>query len=272
MKKTTALALFAAGVVSLAGGFAFSAEPPTLGEKDYRVLFIDENGNPNSTNAIATQASLAAEAAKVNLALAKQEANEAGYAAATNLLGQVAASIGSQSTVVYYSVELTAFSAAVIFDEQNDKVQISGINPDQATTKTVNGELCQLVKLYFGFTADLQDVIPLIEYAEQLDGTPVDDWDVLAEDYYEAPVKLEGSVTLDGQEYDNVYSMNLWIPKSRAAGFFRVRVPNAAATGDGSTMDLPGDATKYTGTLNFGNATINVYRGHILVDGTSSGN
>ena len=51
--------------------------PPELGENDHRVVFVDQNNVPSVTNALATQAQMAAEAAKVELALAKQEANEA---------------------------------------------------------------------------------------------------------------------------------------------------------------------------------------------------
>ena len=157
--------------------------PPELGENDHRVVFVDQNNVPSVTNALATQAQMAAEAAKVELALAKQEANEAGYAAATNLLGQVAASIGAQHTVVFYSVELVSFAAAVVFDEATAKVKITGIETT-TDTATKADQLCQKIVLYFAFTDDMQETVPYVEYSETLqDGEgqsiPSSEWETL---------------------------------------------------------------------------------------------
>ena len=254
---------------------ADATTPPELGENDHRVVFVDQNNVPSVTNALATQAQMAAEAAKVELALAKQEANEAGYAAATNLLGQVAASIGAQQTVVFYSVELVSFAAAVIFDETTAKVKITGIETT-TDTATKADQLCQKIVLYFAFTDDIQETVPYIEYSETLvdgEGQPIpnSDWGDLAEDFYEAPVRIEGTYTLENVEYRYLYSMNLWVPKSRATGFFKIRIPNDAATGDGSTMDSPGDYNGWTGIITNGNSVLNVLKGRVLVNGTSSG-
>ena len=81
-----------------------------------RVLFVDQDGNVSSTNALATQAELAAVAQSNNLIRAEQAAVADGYNTATQLLSLAAQSITTIPTV-YQSVEFVGFEAAIQFSE-----------------------------------------------------------------------------------------------------------------------------------------------------------
>ena len=73
------------------------------------VLFVDEYGAVSSTNAMVTQAQIAAVAASNQLVLAEMEAAEAGYQAAIALLRQVAQSMAT-TPIAFYGVELVGFN------------------------------------------------------------------------------------------------------------------------------------------------------------------
>lgn len=249
------------------------AAPAQISTNSHRVAWVDQDGRVSVTNAMATQADMAAQSAAVEIALAKQQANATGYAAATQLLTEVANSISAGSPVVYYSLELVSFEAAAVFDEATSNVRIFGYEVTGETgAKTVGGTSYPCVKTVISFifhstdggTLDLQGVKPLVPYNETLDGTPSSEWDFLDDALVGTPVAHSDTVTVDGRSYANYYTMDVWLPAARTNGFMKVRVPNDAAAGDGNTMDTPGDAGGWNGTLTFGTNVLDVVNGRIM--------
>lgn len=202
------------------------------------VLMVNDKGELNSTNAVATQADLAAVAASNQLVAAEQNAVRAGYDQAIDLLSAVATNMAAGTPIAFYTVELSSFDGAVAFDEATAKVKVCAFT-DQNETDTINGVACRKWRIRFAFTENLQNVIPLVGYAQVLDGTARDNWEYLAEDFVSTPVEESGTYTdSDGNEYDHLYYVDVWMP-SENSGFSFIRVPNDAAVADGAVIDLP---------------------------------
>ena len=239
---------------------ALAALPAFAGVTN-RVLYVDQDGNVSSTNALATQADMAAVSATNALIQAKMEAVADGYSTATQLLTMAAQSV-VMNPVVYASLEFVGFEAAVTFDP-NSKVYVTGLTPT-GESLTVNGTSCRKVVLDFGFQESLQTVKPWIEYSLQLDGAPRAEWDFLADDYVATPVSKAGTFEVGGDLYSHLYSVDLAVPADAASGFFAVTIPNDAASSDGSVMDMPGMKDGYTGTQTWGGHTLTFKGGYLV--------
>ena len=223
-----------------------------------RVLYVDQDGNVSSTNALATQAELAAVAESNAIVRAEQAAAADGYNTATQLLSLAAASIIS-TPVVYMSPEVVGFEAAVTFRDDS-KVYVTGISIGEAS-----GGLLP-VTLDFAFQESLQSVKPNVEYISSLDGgTARGEWDFVADAYVSDPVARSGSYTdSGGNVYANLYSITANVPSGLGSGFFGIWIPNDAASSDGSVMDMPGIAGGYTGTLSWGGHTLTFKGGYLV--------
>jgi len=239
---------------------ALAALPAFAGVTN-RVLYVDQDGNVSSTNALATQADMAAVSATNALIQAKMDAVADGYSTATQLLTMAAQSV-VMNPVVYASLEFVGFEAAVTFDP-NSKVYVTGLTPT-GESLTVNGTSCRKVVLDFGFQESLQTVKPWIEYSLQLDGAPRAEWDFLADDYVATPVSKAGTFEVGGDLYSHLYSVDLAVPADVASGFFAVTIPNDAASSDGSVMDMPGMKDGYTGTQTWGGHTLTFKGGYLV--------
>ena len=239
---------------------ALAALPAVAGVTN-RVLYVDQDGNVSSTNALATQADMAAVSATNALIQAKMEAVADGYSTATQLLTMAAQSV-VMNPVVYASLEFVGFEAAVTFDP-NSKVYVTGLTPT-GESLTVNGTSCRKVVLDFGFQESLQTVKPWIEYSLQIDGAPRAEWDFLADDYVATPVSKAGTFEVGGDLYSHLYSVDLAVPADAASGFFAVTIPNDAASSDGSVMDMPGMKDGYTGTQTWGGHTLTFKGGYLV--------
>lgn len=241
---------------------AFAVPRLLLAGVTNRVLFVDQDGNVSSTNALATQAELAAVASSNELVIAEQAAVRNGYNTATQLLTYAAQSVIS-TPVVFMSVEFTGFEAAVTFDE-NSKVTVTDIDRTSEQV-TVNGVQCFKTVLDFAFQESLQTVKPFIEFSSNLD-TPKADWDFLADDFVSSPTAKSGSWTdKGGNVYNNLYSIDIAVPAQYASsGFFGIWIPNDAASSDGSVMDMPGVKDGYTGTQSWGGHTLTFKGGYLV--------
>ena len=229
-----------------------------------RELMVDDAGNLNSTNAVATQADLAAVAASNQIAVAEQNAAREGYNQAVDLLSAVATNIAAGTPIVFYSVELSSFDAAVVFDEATAKVKIIGFDKT-TTTSTIQGVACTKWIMRFAFTDDLQGVQPLVSYNQVLNGTPKAEWEFLASDFVGVPTAESGTyVDGDNNEYKHLYSMDVWMPTENS-GFSYIDIPNDAAVADGATLDLPnGVKDGASTTVTWGGKTL-TFKGGLLV-------
>ena len=250
------LAAFAFLALALA---AFADLPPRQ-----RELMVGDDGKLNSTNAVATQADLARVAASNQVAMAEQNAARQGFDQAVDLLSAVATNIAAGTPIVFYSVELSSFDAAVVFDETTAKVMVIGYE-DMKENSTIQGVASHKWRIRFAFTDDLQTVQPLVGYAQVLNGTPRNEWEFLAEDFVSSPVAESGTyVDGDGNSYSHIYYVDAWLP-SQNSGFSYVKIPNDAAIADGATIDLPnGVKDGVSTTVSWGGKTL-TFKGGLLV-------
>lgn len=229
-----------------------------------RELMVDDAGKLNSTNAVATQADMARIAASNQLAVAEQRAAKEGFDQAVELLSAVATNVAAGTPIVFYSVELSSFDAAVVFDETKAKVKVIGLE-SLNESGTIQGVACRKWRMRFAFTEDLQTVQPLVGYAQVLDGVPRSEWEYLAEDFVSAPVAEPGTYEdKDGNTYEHIYYVDIW-PPSENQGFSYVKIPNDAALADGATIDLPnGVRDGVSTTVVWGGKTL-TFKGGLLV-------
>ncbi len=234
-----------------------------FGQERMRELMVGDDGTLNSTNAVATQADLAKVAASNQVAVAEQDAAREGFDQAVALLGAVATNVAAGTPIVFYSVELSSFDAAVVFDEANDKVLITDYE-DLHESGTVDGTAVSKWRIKFAFTANLQSVKPLVGYAQVLDGTARADWEYVADGLVSDPVLDPGTYTDgDGNQYSYLYHVDCWVPTANS-GFNYIRVPNDAVVADGATIDLPnGVQGGATTTVTWGGKTL-TFRGGLL--------
>ncbi len=249
MKTNIIVALMAAAICTAANGGVTNT-----------VLTVDEYGRVSPTNALVTQAQMAAVAASNEIVIAKMAAVEAGYQAAINLLSAVAQSMAT-TPIVFYGVAVVGFEAAVAFGD-DAKCAICRFNlTSDVETKTV-GEAsieCRRCELGLAFTETLQGVQPDVAYNTNV--TEKAEWDNLNPVLVGTPVLQPGPWTDGGSNtYNNVYLMDVWLP-TRATGFVGVRVPNDAISGDGMVMEFPGAAGGFNGEMQIGTNRVEFVNG-----------
>ena len=253
-------------------GITNIARIPTLEGRSKIILTVDQRGNLSSTNAVATAAQLATIAASNNMLVAIQEANEAGYATATNLLNEVAAAVAS-SPIIFCSAELTSFVAATVFDEATAKLRIFEWNVEQDVTETLNidgvNTLCCRITCGYMFPEPIDSCQPIVRYVEHLEGA-TNDWDVLSAVQVGQPstVTHESYTDSAGTTFTSFYRMYIWVPQTYASGFFRVVVEADAPEGTGNTIDTVGVKDGFTGVVTNGTMVFNIKGGYILQSGT----
>lgn len=249
---------------------------PSLQDRDKLFLTVDQHGNLSSTNAIATAVMLSEVSASNMIAQALQKANEDGYAAATNLLNEVAASVSS-SPIIFCSPEITSFIAATVFDEATSQLRVFKweVKNEEKATKVVNGTEITCIKCVCGymFTSDISAAIPIVRYSEEVEDFSASSavTNYLAEALIDAPVAVthDPYTTPDGLwTFTNFYEMNIWIPEDRVSGFFRIVVESTATDASGNTLDTVGVKGGYTGECNLGNFKLNCRGGYIMANET----
>lgn len=262
--------------VSNTDGTIVEANKPILKERDKLFLTLDQNGALSSSEAIATIAQLSEVAASNLIAQALQKANEDGYAAATNLLDEVASSVSS-SPIIFCSPEITSFVAATVFDEATSQLRIFKweVKRDETATKVVNGAEIPCIKCVCGymFTSDISAAIPIVRYSEEVEefGSSSAVTNYLSEALIDAPVAIthDPYTTPDGLwTFTNFYEMNIWIPEDRVSGFFRIVVESTATDASGNTLDTVGVKGGYTGECNLRDFKLNCRGGYIMANGT----
>ena len=223
-------------------------------------LTVDEYGTVSPTNALVTQAQMAAVAASNEIVVAKMAAVEDGYNTAIRLLYAVAQSMFT-TPIVFYGVDVVGFEAAVAFGD-DAKCAICRFNlTSDVETKTV-GEAsieCRRCELGLALTEALQGVQPDVSYNTNI--TDKAEWDNLNPVLVGTPVLQPGTWTDGGSNtYNNVYLMDVWLP-TRATGFVGVRIPNDAISGDGMVMEFPGAAGGFNGEMQIGTNRVEFVNG-----------
>lgn len=208
-------------------------------------LMVDENGNLNSTNAVATVADLSSAAAAALLAEAKAEAASAAASRGTNMVAAVANAIAANELAVYVRGSVSSFEAAALFGP-DDRIGIY----DFKAEPSADGSTAVSVRWFSTVPIGSSDVG--LQWAESLSTSGAQTvFQVIAAD---SNVSL-GQQTVGANTYENAYLMTKAMP-ALPQSFFRVWLEPDAPSGDGSAMEICGVRGGYTGTVAAGETLV----------------
>lgn len=206
-------------------------------------LMVDESGNLNSTNAVATVADLSSAAASALLADAKAEAAASAAARGTNMVAAVANAIAATELAVYVRGNVSSFDAATLFGP-DDRIGIYDFRVEALSDGTKD------VSVRWFSTVPIGSSDVGLKWADSLDGG-TDAFTAIAAD---SNVPL-GQQTVGGNTYEHAYLMTKSMP-DLPQSFFRVWLEPDEPSGDGSLMEIRGVAGGYTGTVAAGETLV----------------
>ena len=221
------------------------------------VLFVDQQGNVNRPETLATTADMAANATAILTAEQKAAAAAAAAREGTNLVQDIIRDITANELVVYRFGYTDAFGALVVID------------PDAKLTITkfeVLDETDAEGRMAFRLTYALKNSQSVMEKPEVKWRSSLDsgDYAVLPPDQVGEPVAGGSHVDKDGIEYGYTYAVKFYAPTGKS-GFFIVNLTADDAAGDGMTFDMPNGVTGgYTGEIYFGSALLE-FKGGVLM-------
>jgi hypothetical protein len=197
-----------------------------------RALMVDQEGNVNIPEVLATAAQMASN--KVAIVAAEAAAREAANVAraGTNLVNDTVDAIMANEFVVYRYGYTDSLGVMVALPPDT-KCRIIDFN---ATPKAVTADKMQL-SLKYATTADASQVQPALKYSDDISK------DLELIDANVSMSKSSGSYTdVEGVVYPYVFDMTFWVPRS-SAGFMTVYLDADAQDGDGMTFNVVGGIT-----------------------------
>ena len=223
------------------------------------VLFVDEKGEVNRPETLATTADMAAN--KTAILTAEQKAAAAAAAAreGTNLVQDIIRDITANELVVYRSGYTDAFGVLVIIDPDAKLI---------ITDFEVLDEMDADGRTAFRLTYALKNsqsvaVKPEVKWSASLEGGR-EAFATLPPEQVGEPVAGGTYTDKDGIEYGFSYTVKFYAPTGKS-GFYVVNLTADDAAGDGQTFDLPNGVTGgFSGDIYFGNALLN-FKGGILM-------
>ena len=223
------------------------------------VVMIDQRGNINPSNAVATVTEAAATAtrlAAVEVAAVAYTNAEAKTSAAVD---DLAAAIIGQNLVVYEDDFMYSLGDAIAITT-NCHCRIYQFDA-KASQVTVDGVLCDRSWVYFGFTENIGSLNPVAQLKDSL--TSEIDW---GEVVCGTPEMQNHSFVHKGESFDYCYRMSVDIPQEYTQAFIRVFTEITAMVGDGSVLNISGGiAGGLTQDVQWGANTIH-FRGGLAVD------
>ena len=223
-----------------------------------QVLIVDENGNLNISNVVATISDLARAEGNLAIANATAQAASNAYDEASTLLDQVAAQITDSEVIVYRKFFMDSFSAAVIIDPLRDKINICGF--EESATQDLTGYKKYDVRICCTADIPLGSNVMHFRHSNSLTNS-VTEWTELASAYVTGLTLDSGGYTdQDGNTYNFTYSCTVALPL-QVAHFLIITLDPAYGAGDGSALTIVGGVD--------GGITTNVVTGNLTwrIDG-----
>ena len=221
------------------------------------VLFVDQQGNVNRPETLATTADMAANATAILTAEQKAAAAAAAAREGTNLVQDIIRDITANELVVYRFGYTDAFGALVVID------------PDAQLTITkfeildeTDGEGRTAFRLTYALkNSQSVAVKPEVKWRSSLEAA---DFSPLPPDQVGEPVAGGSHTDGDGIEYNYTYTIKFYAPTGKS-GFFIVNLTADDAAGDGMAFDMPNGVTGgYTGEIYFGSALLRFHGGVLM--------
>ena len=223
------------------------------------VLFVDEKGEVNRPETLATTAQMAANKAAILTAEQKAAAAEAAAREGTNLVRDLIRDITANELVVYRFGYTDAFGVLVVIDP-DAKLVITEFKP----LDEVDSDGRHAFRLTYALK-NLQSVAvkPEVKWRSSLDKGSVD-FAALPSDQVGEPVAGGSYTDMDGIDFGYTYAIKFYAPTDKS-GFFIVNLTADDAAGDGLAFDLPNGVTGgFTGDIYFGNALLE-FKGGVLM-------
>lgn len=241
-------------------GFAIAtakADTPPLGTNEFRkVAWVNERGEVNVPEVIATVAQQTTNETNVIIANEKADAAMKAAADATNVVKDVAAAIVRNDVRIYRKGSLVSFDPFIDWDPDHDHILPTEFDPHKLQNR-----------IYFGYVAtkDIGVVKPLIYEHDTLgDGVPRTDWDLVSTDDISTPVVHEEEIEFSGLKYSRWYSLDITAYHDNQH-FFCLDMNTDTPEGDGMTLNIHGGFTGgFTGTIVDGSLR-KTYKGGLLM-------
>lgn len=228
-----------------------------------RVLMVDELGNLNVTNVLATVAQMTTNETMLVLAQASADAAAKAANEGTNIVQGVVSEIMAQQLVIYRRGFNDSFGTITVFSP-NDDVTVTDIEvPD-----VISDDGLKAVDITYAATLDVSAVAPGFLYSSTL--TNKADMAELASSYIDPPEQVVAeAVTVNGKVYAYSYKVRLWVPHEDQ-GFFVIYMDADEPDGDGSAVNIyGGQKGGLTVTTVWGSNQMS-FVGGFLVDVTST--
>ena len=245
----------ATAVIVFCAFFAKGDDTPGLGTNEWRkVAWVNEQGQVNCPEVIATVAQQTTNEVKVLIAEEKAQAAMAAARDATNVVKDVAAAIVKNDVRIYRKGALVSFDPFIDWDPEHDHILTCEFKKNDTT--------CD-----FGYVAtkDIGTTKPLIYEHDTLgDGVPRTDWDTISADDITTPVIHEEEREFAGLTYDKWYSLSIpYVGDNQH--FYCIDMNTDTPEGDGMTLEIHGGFTGgFTGTVIDGSLE-KTYKGGLLM-------
>lgn len=219
------------------------------------VVMIDQHGNINPSNAVATVTEATATATRLAAAEVAAVAYTNAEAKTSAAVDDLAAAIIGQNLVVYEDDFMYSLGDAIAITT-NCQCRIYQFDA-KASQVTVDGVLCDRSWVYFGFTENIGSLNPVAQFKDSFSSDI--DWGEIT---CGTPEVQDHSFVVNGESYDYCYKMSVDIPHSYSAAFLRVYTEITAQVGDGSVLNIVGGiAGGLTHTVTWGTNTIHFVGG-----------
>ena len=245
----------AAAVAVACSCLVANADTP-LGTNEFRkVAWVNERGEVNCPEVIATVAQQTTN--ETRILVAEQAARSAASAAqtATNAVKNVVAQMVANDVHIYRCGNLVSFEALINWDPERDQLIISkfeSLEPDRS-------------RQLFGYVAtqDIGTTKPRIKYSDTL-ATPNADWEPLPDASVSAVTLHNEEVDYRGVKFSKWYSVEATDTPDNQH-FYTVNMSIDNPEGDGMTLNISGGFTDGVTKTFVDGSLRKTYRGGILV-------
>jgi hypothetical protein len=223
------------------------------------VLFVNEKGETNRPETLATTAQMAANKAAILTAEQKAAAAEAAAREGTNLVRDLIRDITANELVIYRYGYTDAFGVAVTLDP-NAELVISEFQP----LDTLDGEGRQGFRMVYRLhNTQSVAVKPTVKWGASLEGGR-ESFAALPSAQVAEPIAKGIETDADGKDWW-AYELTFYAPQG-SSGFYVINLSADDASGDGWVFDLPnGVKGGRTGTVQFGSQTLEFVGGLCVV-------
>ena len=232
------------------------ADTPSLGTNEFRkVAWVDQNGQVNVPDVIATVAQQTTNETKVLVAAQAAQSASSAARTATNAVKNVVAQMVENDVHIYRCGNLVSFEALINWDPARDILAIcefSSVVPDRS-------------RQFFGYIAsqDIGTTKPRILASDTL-ADPTSDWEPLPDANVSAVTIHNEEKDYGGVKYSKWYSVEASDTPDNQH-FYTVNMSIDNPEGDGMTLNISGGFTDgVTGTFVDGSLR-KTYKGGILI-------